>query len=286
MLRNKAFFFATYEGYQENVQLNLNQVVPYKEVRDEILRALPFPETATVLEVLPLPTEPIVSSQGVVDRESAGGAVSAPGNARRMPPLSRAKAGSSRGDLAVTYTRLRPFTLEPRPVLNNANDREYPNEQDRVAAQLVMTRGPGSRRAEWVEQDLLARLDAFLSVKGPNAPPEILRYGRRMPAFEVSNLFATPRSEIWDMKGSHTASSRSSLGTQRHLVKAGFRFMRETGGRLNPENPSFTYQTYADLLANIPQSLSTRSARRRTTRPWISTAGSFRTIGAWATASC
>jgi hypothetical protein len=33
--------------------------------------------------------------------------------------------------------------------------------------------------------------------------------------------------------------------------------MRETGGRLNPENPSFTYQNYDDLLANIPQSLST-----------------------------
>ena len=33
--------------------------------------------------------------------------------------------------------------------------------------------------------------------------------------------------------------------------------MRETGGRLNPEIPKFTYQTYADLLANIPTSQNT-----------------------------
>ncbi len=67
ILRSRVFFFATYEGYRENVQLNLNQVVPYRDVRDEILRALPFPGTSTVLEARPLPTEPIVSSQGVVD---------------------------------------------------------------------------------------------------------------------------------------------------------------------------------------------------------------------------
>src|SRR5206468_11648657 len=55
----------------------------------------------------------------------------------------------------------------------------------------------------------------------------------------------------------YSFEQKLSRGFQRHLMKAGFRFMRETGGRLNPENPSFTYQTYDDLLANIPQSLST-----------------------------
>src|SRR5439155_11135893 len=67
VIRNKAFFFGTYEGYRETVQVNLDTVVPYQSVRDEILRALPFPETRTVLGVLNLPTEPIVSTSGVVD---------------------------------------------------------------------------------------------------------------------------------------------------------------------------------------------------------------------------
>ena len=59
-----------------------------------------------------------------------------------------------------------------------------------------------------------------------------------MAAFDISGLFATPRSEIWDMAGTtYSFEQKFSRGFQRHLVKAGFRFMRETGGRLNPENP-------------------------------------------------
>ena len=159
-----------------------------------------------------------------------------------------------RGSLAVTYTRLRPFTLEPRAVLDNANDREYPNEQDRVAAQLTATRGRwvSESRVGW-NRTYLARLDAFLNVMQPNAPPEILPAGRRMPAFSITNLFATPRSEIWDMKGiTYSFEQKLSRSFQRHLLKAGFRFMRETGGRLNPENPSFTYQTYAICSRTSP----------------------------------
>jgi hypothetical protein len=260
ILRNKAFFFATYEGYDENVQQNLSGTVPNQQVRDEILRALPFPETRTVLEVLPLPTEPIVSSQGVVDpRIGRWRGLATRKRTENAPLIKGEGAIFNGGNLAVTYSRLRPFTLEPRAVLNNANDREFPNEQDRVAAQLVTTRGRwvSESRVGW-NRTYLARLDAFLGVKGPNAPAEILPYGRRMPAFSVTSLFATPRSEIWDMKGvTYSVEQKLTRSFQRHLVKAGFRFMRETGGRLNPENPSFTFQTYADLLANIPQSLST-----------------------------
>jgi hypothetical protein len=260
ILRSRAFFFATYEGYQEDVQQNLSATVPNQQVRDEILRALPFAETRAVLEVLPLPTEPIVSSQGVVNPQI--GRWRGLGTRKRTenaPLIKGEGALFNGGSLAVTYSRLRPFTLEPRAVLDNANDREYPNEQDRVAAQLVTTRGRwvSESRVGW-NKTYLARLDAFLNVKGPNAPAEILPYGRRMPAFSISGLFATPRSEIWDMKGvTYSVEQKLTRSFQRHLVKAGFRFMRETGGRLNPENPSFTFQTYADLLANIPQSLST-----------------------------
>ncbi len=93
---------------------------------------------------------------------------------------------------------------------------------------------------------------------GPNQPAEVMPYGRRMPAFAITGLFATPRSEIWDMKGiTYSFEQKFSRAYQRHLVKTGFRYLREKGGRLNPENPSFTYQNYAELLANIPTSLST-----------------------------
>ena len=60
-----------------------------------------------------------------------------------------------------------------------------------------------------------------------------------------------PKSGTW--RGTtYSFEQKFSRGFQRHLVKAGFRFMRETGGRLNPEIPKFRYNNYADLLANIP----------------------------------
>ena len=115
MLKNKAFFFTTYEGYKEKIQQNLNTTVPYQAVRDEVLRALPFAETRTVLDVLYLPTEPIVSSAGVVN--SQVGMWRGLGERRRTENHIVAKADVSvlnGANLGVTYTRLRPFTLEPQ----------------------------------------------------------------------------------------------------------------------------------------------------------------------------
>ena len=257
VLRNRAFFFATYEGYRENVQRNIDGAVPYQATRNEILRALPFPETKIVLDILPLPTEEIVSGAGVVN--PLIGRYRGLGTRRRSENHIVAKGDVSvfnGANLGLTYTRLRPFTLDPRIHLNNSNDREFPNEQDRVAAQFVMTRGAwvSESRVGW-NKTYLARLDGFLSTIGPNTPAEILPYGRRVGQIRISGLFDTADAEIWDMRGTtYSFEQKFSRGYQRHLVKTGFRFMRETGGRSNPEIPKFQYQNYADVLANVPTS--------------------------------
>ncbi len=253
LMRNRAFFFATYEGYQEEIQQNLNTTVPYQFVRDEILRALPFQETRIVLDILNLPTEQIVSSAGVVNTQI--GMWRGLGLRKRDDNsvlLKTDVAVFNGANLGVTYTRLHPFTLEPRPVLNNANDREFPNEQDRIAAQFVMTRGAwvSESRVGW-NKTYLARIDGFLGTIGPNTPAEVLPYGRRVGRLDTSGLFATADAEIWDMAGTtYTFEQKFSRGFQRHLVKVGFRFQRDSGGRLNPEIPKFRYNNYADLLAN------------------------------------
>jgi hypothetical protein len=259
IMKNRVFFFSTYEGYRETVELNQNSTVPYQAVRDEILRALPFAETKIVLDTLYLPTEQIVNAAGVVN--SQVGRWRGLGIRKRSENHVVAKgdmAVFNGANLGVTYTRLRPFTLEPRANVDHANDREFPNEQDRVAAQLVMTRGRwvSESRVGW-NKTYLARLDAFLSVKGPNAPAELMSYGRRVGLLNISGLFSTPSSEIWDMRGTtYSFEQKFSRGYDRHLVKAGMRFMRETGGRLNPQNPGFGYQNYADLLSNTLTSLN------------------------------
>jgi len=260
VMRNKVFFFGTYEGYRETVELNLNATVPYQAVRDEILRALPFPETKIALETLYLPTEPIVSSNGVVNTQV--GRWRGLGVRKRSENHVVAKtdvALFNGTNLTFTYTRLRPFTLIPRANPNGVNDREFPNRQDRIAAQYVMTRGAwvSESRVGW-NKAYLARLDKFLSVIGPNQPAEIMPYGRRVPSFSISGLFGTAHSEILEMAGTaYSFEQKFSRGFQRHLVKAGFRFMRETGSHINPEDPAFSYQNYADLLANVVNSENT-----------------------------
>jgi outer membrane receptor protein involved in Fe transport len=255
IVRNKAFFFGTYEGYRESVQRNLDSVVPYEATRAEILRSLPFPETGIVLGILNLPTEPVVSGTGVVN--TLVGRWRGLGLRKRSENHIVAKgdiALFNGANLGLTYTRLRPYTLDPRPVLNNANDRQFPNEQDRIAAQYVMTKGAwvSESRVGW-NKTYLARIDGFLGTIGPNTPAEILPYGRRVGQLRISGVFDTADAEIWDMAGTtYSFEQKLSRGFQRHLVKLGFRFMRETGGRSNPEIPKFVYQNYADLLANIP----------------------------------
>ncbi len=260
VMKNKVFFFTTYEGYKEEVQTNLNTTVPYQAVRNEILQALPYPETKIVLDILNLPTEQIVSSAGVANTQV--GMWRGLGLRKRDENHVVAKADVSMfngANLGVTYTRLHPFTLEPRPVLNNANDREFPNEQDRIAAQFVMTKGAwvSESRVGW-NKTYLARLDGFLSTIGPNTPAEVLPYGRRVGRLDITGLFASADAEIWDMAGtSYSVEQKFSRGYQRHLIKTGFRYLRETGGRLNPEIPKFIYQTYADLLTNTLTSQNT-----------------------------
>ena len=261
VLRSKAFFFTTYEGYRENLQLNLPPAtVPYQSVRDEILRALPFPETRIVLDTLYLPTEPLLSATGVANAQV--GLWRGVGTRTRSENHVVAKSDVSLfngANLAVTYTRLRPSTVNPRAFVNNSNDQELPNKQDRVAAQLVMTRGAwvSESRIGW-NKTYLARLDTFLNTIGPNKPPEVLPWGRRVGRLTISGLFATPVAEILIVEGkTYSFEQKFSRAFQRHVVKTGFRVIREIGQKVNPENIAFTYQTYNDLLDNVPTQLNT-----------------------------
>ena len=259
ILKNKVFFFTTYEGYHENAGVSLSLVVPYQATKDAILAALPYQETKIVLDTEPTATEPVVASNGTVD--PAVGRYRGTGQQIRHENHVIAKgdvAIFNGANLAVTYTRLRPYTLQPRAYLNKSNDREFPNIQDRVATQFVMTRG------RWVSESrfgynhtYLARFDAFLNVIDPKNSNEVLNYGRRVGLINITGLFTTPSSEIYDLTGGALSfDQKFSRSVDRHLVKFGFRWVRQTGNRMNPQNPGFTFQNLADTLANIPTTIN------------------------------
>jgi hypothetical protein len=262
ILKNKAFFFFTYEGYQEKQQQNLSGTVPLQGTRDAVLAALPFPETKIILDTLPLATEPIiVTATGLPNADV--GRYRGLGEQVRHENHVVAKgdfALFNGANLAVTYTRLRPYTESPTIHVNRANYRQFPNFQDRVATQYVMTNG------RWVSESrfgynhtYLARLDNFLSVKDPNNPNEIMNYGRRVGLITIqgSSGFGTPSSEIYDLTGGALSfDQKFSRGIDRHLIKAGFRWQSQNGNRENPQNPGFQFSTLADALANIPNMIN------------------------------
>lgn len=247
IVRRKAFFFGTYEGYREEAFTRVQGTVPTAALRSQILAALPFPETKIVLDTLPLPTEPRTDDVGFF--------VGARNRERHENHVvAKTDVGIVRGGtLSVTYTRMRPFSLIPRINVDGSNDREFRHKQDRVATNFVLTRGRwvSESRFGWNKSDM-ERIDRFFEVMDPNHA-EVNIWGRRMGQISVSGLFSTPGSETWDMHGTaYTVDQKISRPAGNHLLKAGVRWARQTGSRSNPENPVFQFQNKADLFANIP----------------------------------
>lgn len=259
VIPNRLFFFSTYEGYNEVTDLNLNGVVPNQVTRDRVMAALPFPETQIVLDTMPLPTEPIVSSSGVVNPNY--GRHRGIGTRERRENHVVFKTDLSLFNdtrLSTTYSRMRPWTYQPTINVNNSNDRIFPNEQDRIATLLTSVFGKWTSETRFGLNRLhVERLDLFLNQKKPGFTGADEVYDWRVPSIQISGGFTTPQSEIYISHGTtYSFEQKVSRIAARHLIKAGFRFVRETGNKQTPENPRFIYQNLEDALADIAQSVA------------------------------
>ena len=246
VVRNRAFFFGTYEGYRETAGVRVNGTVPTQALRDQIIAALPFQETRIALDALPLPNVPINADVGMY---------SGIGNRTRRENhvLAKSDVMILNGTLSVTYSRSRPYTVSPSVTVNGANDTIFPNEQDRVASQYVLARGAWVTESRFgYNRTKLQRISRFFNVKNPNKP-ETGYFEQSMPLFTTTGLFTTPSSELYDLYGvAYSAEQKFSRIIGGHNVKTGFRWVRQTGSRSNPQNPSIRFQSKADLLANRP----------------------------------
>src|SRR5262249_21710895 len=175
VLRDRAFFFFTYEGYRESAFQRVTGTVPTPKLRSTILQALPLAETKILMDTLPPPTLPIIRSGGVPDEDIG----TFEGAGRRESTENHFVA---RGDLLVTknsnltvsYTRNTPYGLDPRFNLNGSNDRTYDYYQQRLTSQYVLSRGPwvAETRFGYNHQDM-ERLDQFFTFKDPKTPERI-----------------------------------------------------------------------------------------------------------------
>ena len=257
ILKNKIFFFATYEGYRDSEGVSLTATVPTQQTRDQLLAALPFPETKLALDPIPLPTTAVNAQIGNYFTANA---------LKRHDNSVMAKGDVSLfgGNLSVTYNRSRPYALQPSVFLNGSDDQNFLNANDRIAAQYVQT------RAGWVfetrygyNKTTLDRIQNFWNVSSPGTTsPELTEVGNRVSLLTISGLFASPSSEVLDLRGrSFSFDQKATRIIGSHTIKVGVNWGRQAGSKTDPQNTNYTYQTLAAALANTPTSITLSSGQ-------------------------
>ncbi len=117
IIKNKLFFFGTYEGYREVASQRVAGTVPTATLRTTILNALPFQETRLLMDTIPEPNVLLDENRGRVE------AVGSRERTENHAVLRGDYRVTDTSNLSFTYTRSRPFGLDPRYNLNHANDR-------------------------------------------------------------------------------------------------------------------------------------------------------------------
>ncbi|HJT89453.1 MAG TPA: TonB-dependent receptor [Bryobacteraceae bacterium] len=259
ILKDRLFFFTSYEGYRENSGVVVTGTVPTDQLKTQIQNALPFPETQIVLNTLPEPNRAINANVG---QYTAAKQLTRHDN----EVLVKGDAFVFGGNFSVTFSRMHPDTVNPQIYVNGANDQTFLNSQDRVAAQYVLSRGPwiSETRFGWNQAEL-DRSEAFWFKTDPAQPalPPASEVGMRIPEFSVSGLFATPgQQSLLDLFGrSYSVEQKVSRVMGSHNLKAGFNWGQQGGYKNNPEVPNLTYQTIGDLLNNVPSTLVLQSGQ-------------------------
>ncbi len=254
VIRDRLFFFGVYEGYRESASRRVNGTVPTQSYRNEILRALPFPETRILLDILPAPNVPINTDlgrfEGIRDATSRENHVLAKGDFRV----------TSLSNLAFTYTRMRPFGLDPRFNTDGSNDRTFEYVQDRMTASYTLGRSSWTSESRFgYNFSDMARLDAFFLKKDPSGKQEKAPWDRSIARISVSGPsgFSSGAAEIWDMDGTtYSFDQKFARHVGKHSLKFGMKYVLYTGFRSNPENPAISYQNKVDFLANIPNQVT------------------------------
>lgn len=248
IVRDKVFFFSTYEGYREVSSPPVSGNSPTPRLREEMIRANPAFKTS--LDTIPLPNQPYAATADVGFYQDAR---TARANDNHIVTKGDFRL-SNYSNLALTWTHGRPARDEPMYYIGN--NTEFSGFQERGTASFV------TGRASWTAESRfgynlqdLETFDGFLAQKA--AGTENSQYGRRIPAISSSLGFTTASSQIWSQYGpTWTLDQKVSRNIGKHSLKFGGNFVHRTGGRVKVNNPIISYIGRADLLADIPSTIN------------------------------
>jgi hypothetical protein len=276
IIRDKAFIFAAYEGYRESASRRVTATVPNASYRAEILRALPMPEMKIILDTLPMPIVPINDDVGRF--EGIRNAISRDNHLLLKGDYHLTKASN----LAITYTRLRPYGLDP--AVHPANDRTFDYTQDRFTGNYTigLSRWTSETRFGF-NANTMARLDQYLLAKDPNNSTERLQWGRSLPRLGVSGPsgFSADTAEIWDMDGQvYNFDQKLSHQRGKHTLKFGARYFVQRRLPQQSRKPQYHVPEQGRLPGEYSNQVTLLSGRHRSPPTCTSSDCSCRMIGA------
>src|SRR5581483_3218473 len=232
IIRDRLFFFGTYEGYRQAAFATLSGNVPTREFREQAEAAVP--DYKLLLDRFPLPTQPYSpgSVVGLFFGASSNRATENHGVARVDYIISNDDR------LAVRYTRSRPYQLIPRVVESNYRTFNGLSEVGNVNYTHAAASWTSETRFGINLMDI-KRLDGIWA-------------NGKIPGGGISGLFSDAGEGLG--QGGHIWSLEEVFGKVkgRHSMKFGGIFLRRTPGRWNEESPEVTYANVADFLANRP----------------------------------
>ncbi|HXB69072.1 MAG TPA: TonB-dependent receptor [Candidatus Acidoferrales bacterium] len=250
--KNRIFFFVDYEGYHENAFQVVQGSVPTQQVVNQLEAAVPLYTIA--LATLPLPNQPTAPN-------ATTGVYLAAATLRHWDNHVDAKGDiiiTDTNRLSLTYSHGRPYERIPGIYVNGIDDRQYFNTLERGTAAL--THGGTS----WTSESRfgyslanLTRTDAFFNVLNPTGAKGTLAYGEIFPLISTSLGWSTASSEFYNIVGpTINADQKISKTIGKHSLKFGGDYLSQCCSRTNPQNPSFSYQTLAQLMSNTPTAIS------------------------------
>jgi outer membrane receptor protein involved in Fe transport len=245
--RDRAFFFADYEGYRQSVTQVVSGTVPTPNFRQQIIAAVPA--YATPLQVTPLPNQSYAANADTA-LYITGRAQTASDNHVDVKSDIRL---TSMSNLSLTYTHGRPDLTTPRIFVDGANDQAYHGFTERGTASYVIGGAAWTSETRFgYNLNDMDRTDAYLK----QGIPETLPFGGRQPQLAYSG-FSTPGAELWLEEGrTWSLEQKYARFIGKHSLKFGGSFMRFGVFRNNPQNPTINFSNKADLLSNTPSSIN------------------------------
>lgn len=235
-IKDKLFFFGTYEGYRQTAFQALSGNVPTREFRAQAIAAVPAYQL--FLDRFPSPTESYAPGATTGLFLGAGSTTASENHA-----VARVDYNIGSNDrLAVRYTRSRPQQVQPRVVESNSRLFSGMSEVGNVNYTKASSSWTSESRFGINMMDI-SRLDGIWT-------------GNKVPGLSLTGGFSDSGEGLGQGGYIWSLEEVFAKTVGRHSLKAGGIFLRRTPGRWNEEVPVLSYQNVADFLANRPVSVT------------------------------